>query len=328
MSAPTYQPATDTLTVRPFDGSDADYAILVTIQNAAWPDDTMTESLWRHNEATRDKSHFWQRLIVEDDGQPVLFGIGTKAFWFQEEGHYFINWTVLPAYDSAETMAYFYRQIMAHVLTQNPAVITIPAREDKHARVAFLEAEGYQPIMRFPDSALDVNAFDAARFAGVAAHVAAQGITITPLSDLQARFPDWQRRFYDLDWELAQDIPTPGTLQQRPFEEWARATLERPSFTPEAIFIALDGDDWVGTSGLWRSETNPKLVYNGLTGVVRSHRRRKLATALKLCTIEWAKAYGADRIKTDNEENNPMYQINMQLGFQPLPAWADWQKKL
>lgn len=33
-------------------------------------------------------------------------------------------------------------------------------------------------------------------------------------------------------------------------------------------------------------------------------------------------------IETDNEENNPMYQINMKLGFEPLPAWVDYEKTL
>ena len=33
-------------------------------------------------------------------------------------------------------------------------------------------------------------------------------------------------------------------------------------------------------------------------------------------------------IETDNEENNPMYQINLKLGYEPLPAWVDYEKKL
>ena len=62
------------------------------------------------------------------------------------------------------------------------------------------------------------------------------------------------------------------------------------------------------------------------TGVVRTHRRRKIATALKVLAQQKAIEYGAKTIITDNEENNPMYQINLKLGFEPKPAWLAFEK--
>ena len=59
-----------------------------------------------------------------------------------------------------------------------------------------------------------------------------------------------------------------------------------------------------------------------------SYRRRGIATALKLRSIEFAKAYGAKELKTDNEENNPMYQLNLSLGFRPKPAFLSYKKSL
>jgi hypothetical protein len=31
---------------------------------------------------------------------------------------------------------------------------------------------------------------------------------------------------------------------------------------------------------------------------------------------------------TDNEENNPMYGLNVQLGFMPTRAWLQFRKEL
>ena len=62
------------------------------------------------------------------------------------------------------------------------------------------------------------------------------------------------------------------------------------------------------------------------TGVVRSHRRRGIAKALKVLAIDYAHRQGYQLIKTDNEEHNPMFQINLALGFQPEPAILFFQK--
>jgi GNAT superfamily N-acetyltransferase len=65
-----------------------------------------------------------------------------------------------------------------------------------------------------------------------------------------------------------------------------------------------------------------------LTGTRRDYRRRGLATAMKVRNIQLAKKLGVDIIETDNEENNPMFQLNLQLGFKPQPAYLDFHKKI
>ncbi len=62
--------------------------------------------------------------------------------------------------------------------------------------------------------------------------------------------------------------------------------------------------------------------------MLRPYRRRGIATALKLRTIDYAQQHGARSITTGNEENNPMYQINLALGFQPKPAWISYRKQI
>jgi hypothetical protein len=40
----------------------------------------------------------------------------------------------------------------------------------------------------------------------------------------------------------------------------------------------------------------------------------------------FAQEIGAKFIETNNEEHNPMYQLNLQLGFQPQSADLDMEK--
>ena len=47
-----------------------------------------------------------------------------------------------------------------------------------------------------------------------------------------------------------------------------------------------------------------------------------------LRAIEFAAQRGVKSIQTDNEENNPMFQLNLALGFKPVPAWISLEKRL
>ena len=84
----------------------------------------------------------------------------------------------------------------------------------------------------------------------------------------------------------------------------------------------------MGLSTLSKDLANPKRLWVGITGTLRSHRRKGIATALKLKTIQYAIDYGAEWIQTGNEENNPMYDLNVMLGFKPMPAWLEMRKIL
>ena len=103
-----------------------------------------------------------------------------------------------------------------------------------------------------------------------------------------------------------------------------------PSFDElvHAIVVAIDGEEYVGVSMLEKDLANPTKLQTDLTGVIRSHRRRGIATALKVHALSKAKATEAEFVETDNEENNPMFDLNLQLGFVAQPAWLDFRKVL
>ncbi|MEZ4770642.1 MAG: GNAT family N-acetyltransferase [Caldilineales bacterium] len=125
---------------------------------------------------------------------------------------------------------------------------------------------------------------------------------------------------------LAPDVPMPTTFHPPPFELYVQREFEDPAFMPQWWLLAMDRGDLIGTSSVFQVGDDMKTVGTGLTGVRRDHRRRGLATVLKCQVIRRLQEQGVQRIVTYNEENNPMFQLNLRLGFQPQPAEIDWQK--
>ena len=94
--------------------------------------------------------------------------------------------------------------------------------------------------------------------------------------------------------------------------------------------VAIYGDKIVGMSlGYRRYSTwkGPTMHLEDLI-VSRNYRRKGIATALKIKAIEKLIEKGITEIRTDNEENNPMYKINLSLGFESVPFSLEYMKEI
>jgi RimJ/RimL family protein N-acetyltransferase len=195
--------------------------------------------------------------------------------------------------------------------------------------VGFLERRGFVEDLRVWLSSCDLTTFDPSPLAEAEAALAKQGIEIRSLAELGLNDSTVRRKLYDLWSEVRQDVPNPpGEVRVEVSAEhfWERH-LE-PHLLPDGYLVAIDGDQYVGTSQLWRSP-EPDVLRTGLTGVRRAYRRRGIAFALKVRALAFAKQQGYQRVFTANESNNRgMLGINEQLGFEKYPAWLHYTKSL
>jgi mycothiol synthase len=95
-------------------------------------------------------------------------------------------------------------------------------------------------------------------------------------------------------------------------EQWEREWLS----WPEAMFLALEGDDIVGCAGLEYDADRPDRSEHALTAVARRWRRRRLATALKRLTLHFASRNGVREVYTWTQRDNAdMRTLNERLGY-------------
>jgi Acetyltransferase (GNAT) family len=192
-------------------------------------------------------------------------------------------------------------------------------------RTAILKDAGLEIIQTVPGSRLDLDSFDPTPFKDKVEAVA-QKFRLVTAADLDAEGFDWIPGLWETSWEIAEDIPGPHQRSRPPLDEYRqRIRNETIFYQPETMMMALDGEKIVGYSRVTLSDAMPELALTGMSGALRTHRRQGIVTALKVLGIDKMKAKGIRWLQTDNDETNPMYQINLRLGFRLAWTWHLWK---
>jgi len=201
------------------------------------------------------------------------------------------------------------------------------ARETDPDVIEFLVRHGFHEVMRVWEMRLDPARFDPAPFAQYRERVLAAGVAITTLAEERAQDLDALRKAYELHNDVDSDIPSTSPFQAPTFERFLDHNVTGPNALLDGYFIATVGGAYVGESTLRKPGAGAHLAVN-TTGVRRSHRGQGIAMALKLASIEYARAHGCSHIRTWNEVNNVgMLAINDRLGFVRTPAWITYEKR-
>ena len=315
--------------LREFDDSDRDYARLVEIHNAVWPEWAETAEGLKVDDSMREKKYFRKRYMWEEKGEVVAYASIGESPWSYEPGKYFVFVVVHPDWQCRGIGARLYDHVRGILDGREPRPVKLisDTRENMDRAIRFLETRGYERVQRQEVSRLDLETFEWDRFAPKLGAAERAGLEVRTGARLLESDPDAKRKLYDLVWAILQDVPTPDPLTRRPFDEWIKQ-FDHPAFLGESWFVALDGDDYVAMSSTWKDLSTAERLYQGLTGVLASYRRKGVATDLKIRVNQFARDRGVRYIITDNEENNPMYAINVRLGFVRMPGWIIYHRCL
>ncbi|HXH61606.1 MAG TPA: GNAT family N-acetyltransferase, partial [Fimbriimonadaceae bacterium] len=179
-----------------------------------------------------------------------------------------------------------------------------------------IERLGYEEKTFYFQSSLDPRTFDVTEHNGVIARVCESGIQIRALSEFPAT-EQTDRAFHAVVHETELDVPFLDYFGVLGFDDYRKMMMGAQWFDRSGAFVAMHGEKIVGVTLV-----NPGSVdFNGEmfvshTGVVDGYRGKGIATALKARALEWAKAFGGTKVRTENNTANPaMRAVNQRLGF-------------
>ncbi len=330
------------LEIRELNATDEEIELCLEVNHRAWPDQPRSTLVnWRFQDQEWRQDKLRHQFVVTLDSRIIGFGTIVEPYWLKARDKFQFNYDLLPEHE-----ALFLQDTSIHSLIQDYILVQLQdreaqflltgMREDKEVRVAWLQENHYYSTMRYPSSTLEVASFDFAPFAGYVERVERSGIAFHALAHLQRQDPDWKAKLYAIWKEIELDVPSPDSMKPVPEDEFAKV-LRYPSFSPDLWVVAVDVSNasaampfgpYAGLTAVGAADTQPDRWHVWITGVGRAYRRRGIATAIKLTSIALARERNARCFETGNEENNPMYGINLRLGFVPKPSWHDWERAL
>jgi GNAT superfamily N-acetyltransferase len=171
---------------------------------------------------------------------------------------------------------------------------------DDPGAVRFAERYGFREVYREVEQARVIGDEPAPRLP--------QGVVILPVSE---RPGIWRAAYEAVGVQAFQDMATPAPLDIS-VEQWERDWIT----DPEAMFVALAGEEVIGCAGLLPDTDDPERAEQALTVVRRDWRRRGVAAALKRATLAWAAVHGLREVYTWTQRGNEdMRALNEHLGF-------------
>ena len=166
-------------------------------------------------------------------------------------------------------------------------------------------------------SLISLEEFNPKNFSSYVSRFKESPFEISNLKELQKSHSNWEEKLYELWHRIERYVPTDVIEPGVDMDSW-RGHLFTPWFKPEDLYIVVDEDKWVALSSYDRSDITNDTVLTDLTGVVPEYRRKGICMAVKLFALEDLKKKGFKKVFTGNEENNPMFQINLKLGFKKI----------
>jgi GNAT superfamily N-acetyltransferase len=254
------------------------------------------------------------RVIAETlEGKVIGYGASWRAPW-SDPGEVASSFCVHPDFRRQGVGEMILNHIENWANEHQAFVLLSEVKDWMEDSLPFVQKRGFAVDAHVYELNLNLNQFDSTKFAGAIKKVMDSGIRFMTLADINGE--ESEQKVYQLYIETSKDNPgQSGSIPE--FSQWRKEALPVECSREDWVFIAVDGERFVGVTTLFNTE-EPGVIYTDYTGVQKETRGRGIAQALKLLSIHAALKAGAHTMTTDTEDSNlPMQSINRKLGYQP-----------
>ena len=309
-----------------------DYERMAAIGQVASGSERPGDAEWyRQRDAMMDSKIRNLRLVGEADGTVVAWGDIFNTWWMYHPRKFRMRLLVDTPWESQGFGSAIYSQLAEHAESNwSPLLINAEVRETNPRCVSFLEHRGFREVARRWEAMLQIAEAPPGRLPSAIEHLRAQGLGMATMAEERARRGEssFTRDLFDVEQLIYLDEPGYDPEGELQFEQFVANELDPDSFLAEGSYVAMDGTRIVGLSRIDRDRAVPHRLHVGFTGTHPEYRGRGIALALKLYTIEYARAHGYTEMGTTNDSSNAaMLHINAALGFQRRPAWIVFEKR-
>lgn len=272
--------------------TDADLAEWTRIRNLVEPDDPTTDEDLRNGLRRSPETRHW---LAEDDGETL--GCGFASF-SSVPGRVFVLPRVLPEARGRGAGAALLEAGLAYARELGGESARSHVDGADEAALRFAARHGFAEVDRQVELVRPLAA-------GEPGAAPLAGIELEPLPGERAA------ELRGLVAAGVEDMPVAGGLGpefvDELLEEFERARL---------CVVARDGGEPVGVAGLLRYGARDDALEHAFTTVLRSHRGRGIAHALKAECVRWAAANGYRELVTWTQTgNDAMQAVNVAAGF-------------
>ena len=318
--------------IKNFAETDFEFKEITRLYNLVSHDDKEHVDDMKEGWAIIDKSLKRDRLLLYEDDN-VLGYLGYAQGRDENHRNCYFNIFLDPQYNGKGYRQILYDKMREEIKTFdcNKLYADLYEHPNYEEYKKFLLKNKFAIGLKIRESSLNLKSMNLHSYITLLEKLDSEGIQFYDAKNEMLDFPDHYKKLEELQWRYGKDFPMPKGIAhtRNPFEQYMKYQnlFEDKHYGVEVV--AVDGEIYVGSTDIHLfPKSDPFKAWTGSLGVLREYRRQGIATALKVKAFEKLRDKGVKQVRTDNEENNSMYKINVALGFTPEPYCYDYQKEI
>ena len=316
-----------TITLRPVD-IERDFGQLAELFTREQDEPTTEAGLKEDYEAHKER--IIRLMVAEDEtGELLGFNWATRSRFDANEVYFYI--IVKPEHRRQGTGSRLYDDFLQAAKDAGVKKLQLSLRDDRPDFRSFAERRGFIQLRHTIGMELNLDSFDDKPYDVVIERVKSEGFRFTTMEELGNTI-EAQQKLYALNDTAASE--TPGSEGDHPwlsFEDFQKTVCATNWYKPDGQFVVIENSTgvWAAMSAITCFE-GTDYAYNLFTGVDKTYRGRKLAQAVKVLALRYARnVLKVSTVRTThNALNLPMIAIDRKFGYVQSPGTFRMEKIL